>query len=94
VLLFSNQLEASSARHLDAERGIQSDPSTEDARSILGPVALIRGNIAMYFGDIEHGIDLCRQALDLLPEAEADMRASAMVGAVRTFLVSGEVTPW
>ena len=47
VLLFSNQLEASSARLLDAERGLQSTPSTEDARSILGPVALIRGNIAM-----------------------------------------------
>jgi LuxR family maltose regulon positive regulatory protein len=93
VLLFSNQLDASSTRLLDAERAVQSAPFTEDARSILGPVALIRGNIAMYFGEIEHGIDLCRQALDHLPEAETDVRASAKAGTARAFLVSGEVTP-
>jgi LuxR family transcriptional regulator, maltose regulon positive regulatory protein len=45
VLLLSNQIEASSARLHDVERGIERAPSTKDARTMLGQVALTRGSI-------------------------------------------------
>jgi LuxR family maltose regulon positive regulatory protein len=93
VLLLSNQVEASSARLDDIERGIEQAPSTEDARAVLGQLALIRGYIALYSGDVEGSITWCRQALDLLPETETGWRTSSFLGAARAYLVSGEATP-
>ena len=92
VLLLSNQIEASSARLLDVERSIQSAPSTNEARSMLGQVALTRGYIALYFGDVEGSIQWCHQALDLLPETETGWWASSFLGTARAYLVNGEVT--
>ncbi len=93
VLLLSNQIEASSARLHDVERGIERAPSTEDARTMLGQVALTRGYIALYSGDVEGSIMWCRQALDLLPETETGWWASSFLGTARAYLVSGEATP-
>jgi LuxR family maltose regulon positive regulatory protein len=92
VLLLSNQIEASSARLHDVERGIERATSTEDARTMLGQVALTRGYIALYSGDVEGSIEWCRQALDLLPEAETGWWASSFLGTARAYLVSGEAT--
>jgi LuxR family maltose regulon positive regulatory protein len=92
VLLLSNQIEASSARLHDVERGIERAPSTEDAQTMLGQVALTRGYIALYSGDVEGSIEWCRQALDLLPEAETGWWASSFLGTARAYLVSGEAT--
>jgi ATP/maltotriose-dependent transcriptional regulator MalT len=92
VLLLSNQIEASSARLHDVERGIERAPSTEDARTMLGQVALTRGYIALYSGDVEGNIEWCRQALELLPEAETGWWASSFLGTARAYLVSGEAT--
>ena len=59
---------------------------------MLGQVALTRGYIALYCGDIEGNIEWCRQALDLLPEAETGWWASPFLGTARAYLVSGEAT--
>ncbi len=93
VLLLSNQIEASSARLHDVERGIERASSTEDARTMLGQVALTRGYIVLYSGDVEGSIMWCRQALDLLPETETGWWASSFLGTSRAYLVSGEATP-
>jgi LuxR family maltose regulon positive regulatory protein len=92
VLLLSNQIEASSARLLTVERAIRSASSTEETQSMLGQVALTRGYIALYFGDVEESVQWCRQALDLLPETETGWWASSFLGTARAYLVSGEVT--
>jgi LuxR family maltose regulon positive regulatory protein len=93
VLLLSNQIEASSARLHDIERSIEQAPSTEDARTMLGQVALTRGYIALYSGDVEGSINWCRQASDLLPETETGWWASSFLGTARAYLMSGEATP-
>jgi LuxR family transcriptional regulator, maltose regulon positive regulatory protein len=92
VLLLSNQIEASSARLLTAERAIQSASSTEETQSMLGQVALTRGYISLYFGDVEGSVQWCHEALNLLPETETGWWASSFLGTARAYLVSGEVT--
>jgi LuxR family maltose regulon positive regulatory protein len=92
VLLLSNQIDASSARLHDVEHAIRSASSTEETQSMLGQVALTRGYIALYFGDVEGSVQWCRQALDLLPETETGWWASSFLGTARAYLVSGEVT--
>ena len=91
-LLLSNQIEASSARLLTVEQAIRSASSTEETQSMLGQVALTRGYISLYFGDVEGSVQWCRQALDLLPETETGWWASSFLGTARAYLVSGEVT--
>lgn len=59
---------------------------------MLGQVALTRGYISLYFGDVEGSVQWCRQALDLLPETETGWWASSFLGTARAYLVSGEVT--
>jgi LuxR family maltose regulon positive regulatory protein len=92
VLLLSNQIDASSARLHDVEQAIRSASSTEETQSMLGQVALTRGYISLYFGDVEGSVQWCRQALDLLTETETGWWASSFLGTARAFLVSGEVT--
>jgi LuxR family transcriptional regulator, maltose regulon positive regulatory protein len=59
----------------------------------MGYVFTIRGDIALFSGDIPQAVSLARQALDLLPEAEMIPRAGALVTTIRSYLVSGDVTP-
>jgi LuxR family maltose regulon positive regulatory protein len=92
ALLLDNRLEASAARLLDAEQFIQRNPSSEDALSAQGQVYVTRGFSVLYAGKIEDCIELCRQALDHLPEGERGWRASAMFGVARTYLVSGQAS--
>jgi LuxR family transcriptional regulator, maltose regulon positive regulatory protein len=92
VLLLTNQIEVSSARLLTVERAIRSAAPTEETQSMLGQVALIRGYISLYFGDVASSVQWCRQALDLLPETETGWWASSFLGTARAYLVSGEVT--
>jgi LuxR family maltose regulon positive regulatory protein len=93
LLLFNNQLHQSSARLLDAERAIQVRSAGDNARSMLGRIALTRGNIALAVGDLEHSLRLFQEALDFLPEAEAPSRLGALAGLACGYLVTGEVTP-
>ena len=92
VLTYTNQLEAAEERLEDAERGVQ-ELSAEQARTIRGYVLAIRAAIASFSGDIMHGVSLARQALDLLPEAEAGPRTGALAVTLRAYLMSGVVTP-
>ena len=93
VLMLSHQLEAAEARLQDAERSVQLDTPEEQVRLIMGWVAAIRATFDIFSGNLARNVALSQQALDLLPETEVIMRAGALVGAARAFLVSGDVTP-
>ena len=86
-----NRLEEAETWMLDAERALSAKASVERA-SILGLAATIRANLARYSGDLEHALVLAQEALDLLPEMEVMTRATAMVMAAHTYLMSGDVT--
>ena len=93
VLMLSHQLEAAEARLQDAERSVQPDTPEEQVRLIMGWVAAIRATFDIFSGNLARNVALSQQALDLLPETEVIMRAGALVGAARAFLVNGDVTP-
>jgi LuxR family maltose regulon positive regulatory protein len=93
LLAVTNQLEAAEARLQEAERSVQEEMPAEQAQIIMGYVLAIRGDIALFSGDIPQGLTLKQQALELLPEAEVIPRAAALVTMIRAYLVSGDVTP-
>jgi LuxR family maltose regulon positive regulatory protein len=92
LLTINNKFEESEARLQDAERGIQEEMTAEQARTIWGYVLSIRGDHALFSGDISKAVFLSYQALDLLPEAEGLPRAAARATTTRAYLVSGDVT--
>jgi LuxR family maltose regulon positive regulatory protein len=96
TLMYINQLEAAEIRLQEAELGVRAGGvSPEEERIIRGHAATIRAGIARISGDLALCVTLSREALDLLPEKEVvplKLRATAMLNASRTFLVSGDVT--
>ena len=92
LLIFTNQLEAAEALLQDAERGIQELPA-EETRTILGYMLTPRAAIALFSGDIPQAVSLAQLALELLPEAEVILRASALAITIRAYEASGDVTP-
>jgi LuxR family maltose regulon positive regulatory protein len=92
LLAVTNQLEAAEARLKDAEQGIQEEMPAEQAQTILGWVFAVRGNVALFTGDIPQAVSLEQQALELLPEAEMIPRTAALSTTIRAYLVSGDVT--
>jgi LuxR family transcriptional regulator, maltose regulon positive regulatory protein len=92
LLTLINQLEESEARLQQAERRVQELPA-EQAQTIQGYVHAIRGYIALLFGDISRAVSLAHQALVLLPESEVIYHAGALATAIRSYLVTGDVTP-
>jgi LuxR family transcriptional regulator, maltose regulon positive regulatory protein len=93
LLMFTHEMEAAEARLQDAEQSLEKNKDTLQGPMILGPIATIRAIIARYSGDLERSVSLAHQALDVFPETEVDWRASAMVNAAHSYLVSGDVTP-
>ncbi|HEX6477763.1 MAG TPA: LuxR C-terminal-related transcriptional regulator [Ktedonobacteraceae bacterium] len=93
MLMHTQQLEASEARLQDAERALVVDWPTNERHMILGLVAALRAILVRYTGDFERGVALAQEALSLLPETVNFGRASAMLSAAHTFLMSGDVTP-
>jgi LuxR family maltose regulon positive regulatory protein len=93
LLTFTNQLEAAESRLQEAELGVQKEVLASQARIIMGYVLTIRGDIAQFSGDIPQAVSLSHQALDLLPEAEVILRTGALATMIRSYLVSGDVTP-
>jgi LuxR family maltose regulon positive regulatory protein len=93
LLTFTNQLEAAEARLQEAEWGIQKEMPDSQAQIIMGYVLTIRGDIALFSGDIPHAVSLAHQALNLLPEVETIPRAGALATTIRAYLVSGDVSP-
>ncbi|HEX9370331.1 MAG TPA: LuxR C-terminal-related transcriptional regulator, partial [Roseiflexaceae bacterium] len=101
MLMYTNQPAAAEARLRDAEQCVQTGMPTDQARGILGQVAVLRGNLARFVGDLAGCVALARQALDLLPENEVFAhvrslmrigRTGALVDAAHDFLTSGDAT--
>ena len=98
TLMLTHQLEKSSARLQDAERGLQENIPAEQRRTILGQVAAFRSQLARLVGDHERCVPLAHQALELLPETKEMsltlmLHASALVTAANAYLVDGDMTP-
>jgi LuxR family maltose regulon positive regulatory protein len=105
LLLYTYQFDAVEDRLRDAETTLllsasgppregvlASDGLSDDARFILGYVALIRSSLPRLIGDTARTLDLTRQALDLIPASDTTWRAAALVGLATEYEVSGDVT--
>jgi LuxR family maltose regulon positive regulatory protein len=94
ALAYSNRLDAAEARVQEAERYLRGSPTTDEARAILGRIAVIRSTMARYPGDLQRCVAMARRALELLPETEATARerVAARVNATFAYQVSGDVT--
>ncbi len=101
MLMYTTHLPAALDWLSDAERCVGADTPADQARGILGQVAVLRGNIARFVGDLASCMGLARQALELLPETEVFAHAGplmrigrigALVDATYDFLVSGDAT--
>jgi LuxR family transcriptional regulator, maltose regulon positive regulatory protein len=93
--VFSNRPDEAEASLNDAERCLEDEPTTDEARAVLGRVAVIRAAICRFSGDIERSVSLGHRALQLLPETDATLRerASARTHVALTYQVNGEVHP-
>ena len=92
-LAFSNRPDAAEASLQAAERCLRAEPDTDEARALLGRVAVIRAAIARFSGDLARAVSLGRQALELLPETdETATRADRRQGqSPLSYQVSGKV---
>jgi len=93
ALFLANQMDLCDARLQDAERQAHAAPSERQAGMILGPVAVIRGNMARRTGDIARCIALSRQGLGQLIGSTTIAEASALVNISRAYELSGDVSP-
>jgi LuxR family transcriptional regulator, maltose regulon positive regulatory protein len=100
-LMFTNQFDAAEVRLHDAERALQPDIPADRARRVRGIVALLRGGIRYYTGDLVQAISLMQQTLELLPEPTASMeggvaiarsRAVAALYVATAYQLTGDVT--
>jgi len=92
-LLFTNQLEAVDARLQDAEQRVVADASDDHSRTILGFVALLRGDTARTRGEITRCVILSQRALEILPATQEIARRAASLNLAYEFLVNGNVAP-
>src|ERR671911_525848 len=93
ALVLSNRPDAAEASLREAERFLGGNPTTDQARTILGRAAVIRAAIARSSGDLERCVAMGRRALELLPETESIARASAKTNEDLAYLLSGNVAP-
>jgi LuxR family transcriptional regulator, maltose regulon positive regulatory protein len=93
ILMLTQQHTAAESRLRDAEAALPVDTPAGEAGAILGQLAVIRGDLVRYSGDLARSVTLARQALDLLPQTEALWRQAALMTAAHSYQVSGDVTP-
>jgi LuxR family transcriptional regulator, maltose regulon positive regulatory protein len=95
ALVFLNRPDEAEASLREAERCLRGNPTADEARAILGRIAVIRAAIARFSGDLERCVAMGRRALELLPETKstARERAAAKTNAALAFQVSGDVAP-
>jgi LuxR family maltose regulon positive regulatory protein len=93
ALVLFNRPDAAEASLREAERYLGGNPTTDQARTILGRAAVIRAAIARSSGDLERCVAMGRRALELLPETESTARAAAKTNAALAYQVSGNVAP-
>jgi LuxR family transcriptional regulator, maltose regulon positive regulatory protein len=93
--VFSNRPDEAEASLNDAERCLEDEPTIEEARAVLGRIAVIRAAICRFSGDIERSVSLGHRALQLLPETDDTVRerASARTHVALTYQVTGDVHP-
>ncbi|HEY6809934.1 MAG TPA: LuxR C-terminal-related transcriptional regulator [Propionibacteriaceae bacterium] len=91
--VFSNRPDEAEASLDDAERCLEDEPTTDEARAVLGRIAVIRAAICRVSGDIERSVSLGHRALQLLPGTDATVRerASARTHVALTYQVTGDV---
>jgi LuxR family maltose regulon positive regulatory protein len=101
ALVFTNQFAAAEVRLADAERALQPDTSTDRARRVRGNVAVMRGGISYFTGDVAQTVSFMKQGLALLAELPTSVageegsdraRAVAAVGMARTYKLTGDVS--
>ncbi|HZD58204.1 MAG TPA: LuxR C-terminal-related transcriptional regulator [Anaerolineales bacterium] len=68
ALTFSGQFDKAEPQLHEIEKQVQPDEPTREVKEILGSIAIIRGLIADYKGDMASAVELARQADELLPE--------------------------
>jgi LuxR family maltose regulon positive regulatory protein len=93
ALVLSNRPDAAEASLREAERYLGANPTTDQARTILGRAAVTRAAIARSSGDLERCVAMGRRALELLPETESAGLAAAKTNAALAYQVSGNVAP-
>jgi ATP/maltotriose-dependent transcriptional regulator MalT len=93
ALVFLNRPDEAESRLQEAELYLRSNPTTDEARAILGQVAQLRAIIARFSGDLVRCVELARRALELLPETERLFRSGAMANVALAYQVSGDVAP-
>ena len=93
ALVLFNRPDAAEASLQQAELYLGGNPTTDQARTILGRAAVIRAAIARSSGDLERCVAMGRRALELLPETEFIGRAAARTNAALAYQVSGNVAP-
>jgi LuxR family maltose regulon positive regulatory protein len=93
VLLWTGQFLAAEARMQDAEQGVQTNADADQTGIILGSIALLRGTLRLYEGDLAGSVALGQRALELAPASSVVIRASARGLAARAYLLTGDVTP-
>jgi LuxR family maltose regulon positive regulatory protein len=93
ALVFSNRPDAAEASLQAAERCLLTEPDADEARALLGRVAVIRTAIARFSGDLERAVSLGRQALELLPDTDdaKNERTAAKVNVALSYQVDGNV---
>jgi len=80
----TNQLDALESHLQDAERVLDNDairgndPSLDDRAALKGQVASLRAHLALEQNDPRQSIELCAQALALIPEDNALLRSLTM----------------
>ena len=93
ILMLTQQHAAAASRLREAEAALPVDTPADQAAAILGQIAVIRGDLVRYSGDLAQSVLLARQALDLLPETEVLWRQAALMTAAHSYQVGGDVTP-
>jgi LuxR family transcriptional regulator, maltose regulon positive regulatory protein len=93
ALVFSNRPDEAEASLQAAERCLNTKPHTDEARAVLGRVAVIRTAIARFSGDVGRAVSLGHQALQLLPDSNATSieRVAAKSNIGLSYQVTGEV---
>ncbi len=90
--MLTHQHLAAASRLRDAEAALPAATTAAEAGAILGQIAILRGGLARYSGNLALSVALARQALDLLPETEFIQRQAALMTVAQGFQVSGDVT--
>lgn len=92
ALALAGDLAGAESHLKDVEDAIRSGQCREQAQTVRGMVAAARAGIALYLvGDLERGLVLSQEALDLLPATDMLTRPSALLDASTGYLISGDV---